>query len=136
MPPTDSFRKQHDEIIEELLKLEVLAKVTPLRAGEVAKQFEFLADKLNAHLAMEDQILYPMLLRSADSGAVETTKRFQSEMGGLKMRFMKFYNEWGAAKKISSNEARFLTQLADISAALKKRVAKENTELYPLADQI
>lgn len=136
MPPTDSFRKQHDEIIEELLKLEVLAQVVPLRAGEVAKQFECLADKINAHLAMEDQILYPLLLRSGNSAAVETARRFQSEMGGLKMRFMKFYSEWSAAKKISSNEARFLTQLADISAALKKRVAKENTELYPLADQI
>lgn len=136
MARTESFRKQHDDLALALQKIESMIKASPLNATELSQLLASVAGKINMHLAMEDQSLYPAMLKSNNTKVVEAAKKFQAEMGGLKEVFVKFCQEWGIASKISANEDGFRTQMTGIIAALRKRVAKENTELYPLADQI
>jgi hypothetical protein len=129
---TDKFRQQHDEILAlvgELTKqLKANADAESLR-GVLSN----LAGKLNFHLAMEDKALYPRILK-LDAKANALATRFMEEMGGLGEAFSNYNNKWQVSA-IRSDPAGFSAATHKVFAALGKRIARENAELYPLADK-
>jgi hypothetical protein len=93
-----------------------------------------LAGKLNFHLAMEDKALYPRLMKS-DGAAQGVAKKFMDEMGGLAEVFQTYNNKWQVTA-IRNDFAAFAAETHKVFAALGKRIARENAELYPLADKV
>ena len=129
---TDKFRMQHDEI------LRAAGEITEHLQGEVdpavvRKLLSALAGKVNFHLAMEDQALYPRLLESRDASVKTRAGKFKDEMGGLGKVFTDYNNKWQVSA-IRGDIAGFTSETRKVFGALAKRIERENAELYPLAD--
>lgn len=76
MPLTDTYRKQHGELLElagkissKLSKEDVVA-----HSGEIISILSQFASKLNMHLTMEDKALYPKLMASSNSQTSATAQ--------------------------------------------------------------
>jgi hypothetical protein len=129
---TDKFRQQHDEILGLAGEVQKMMKAKA-DAQELRTVLSSLAGKLNFHLAMEDKALYPRVMKIGGT-AQAVAKRFVDEMGGLADQFAAFNNKWQVSA-IRSDPSGFANEAHKIFNALGKRVARENAELYPLADQ-
>jgi iron-sulfur cluster repair protein YtfE (RIC family) len=130
---TDKFRSQHNEILVVAKEMTAELKGTA-DAAVLRKLLSNLAGKLNFHLAMEDQALYPRLMERKDSDAKAMATRFMTEMGGLGKVFTTYNEKWQVSV-IRKDPAGFAGETQAVFAALTKRIARENTELYPLADR-
>jgi hypothetical protein len=137
MGQTDSFRRQHQEILGLVKELQPHIDVVSLRrdAAPVATGLQRLAAMLKAHLALEDSTLYPKLLAHADPAVAATARRYQQEMGGLQTAFSNYIERWPTASSIQHEPDLFLSQTQQIVAALLARVEREDGELYPMADR-
>jgi hemerythrin-like domain-containing protein len=137
MGQTDSFRRQHQEILGLVKELQPLLEVVSLRrdAATVATGLQRLAAMLKAHLALEDSALYPKLLAHADPAVAATARRYQQEMGGLQTTFSNYIERWPAASSIQHEPDLFVSQTQQVVAALLARVEREDGELYPMADR-
>ena len=137
MPYTDNFRRQHQEI---------LAIVTDINERRVPDQIKkdprslrmllsSLAGRLNIHLAMEDKSLYPRLIEVNVENSKSLATAFKTEMGDLAQGFSAYNQRWHAAA-IGSDPEGFARETRAVFTALAKRIARENTQLYPLTDRI
>ncbi len=135
MARTDNLRKQHTGIVETVETLSgYLTEAKLASDAEGAKTaLEGLAGKLNVHLAMEDKVLYPELMNSSDPRTKATAEKFASEMGNIAEAFTAYKNKW-PANSIGSDPAGFIKETNEIFGVLSKRVAAEESVLYPLAD--
>lgn len=138
MAMTDSYRKQHTELLElagklaaKLSKDEVVSNST-----EIVVMLSQFASKLNMHLTMEDKALYPKLMASSNAKTAQTAKDYMTEMGGIKQVVEKYLAAWSLAKNITAEPQKFIDESKGIVAALKTRIDKENNILYPLADAL
>jgi iron-sulfur cluster repair protein YtfE (RIC family) len=130
---TDKFRTQHNEILAIAKEMSTRLKGDADPAA-LRKLLSNLAGKLNFHLAMEDQALYPRLMERKDSDAKEMATRFMTEMGGLGKAFTTYNDKWQVSA-IRNDPAGFASETQTVFGALSKRIGRENAELYPLADK-
>jgi hypothetical protein len=130
---TDKFRVQHNDILAIAQEMGETLKTNP-EPALLRKQLSNLAGKLNFHLAMEDQALYPRLMQHKDSQARVLATKFMREMGGLGDTFSAYNAKWQISA-IRSSPAQFAAETQQVFAALSQRIARENKELYPLADK-
>lgn len=128
---TDKFRQQHEEILAIVGELNQQMKANA-DAQALRTLLSNLAGKLNFHLAMEDKALYPRIMKM-DAAASTLATRFMEEMGGLGAAFTGYNNRWQVSA-IRSDPAGFAAESRQVFVALGKRIARENAELYPLAD--
>jgi hypothetical protein len=137
MGETDSFRRQHEEILMLVKELLPRLDATTLRrdAAPVAAGLQRLAVMLTAHLALEDATLYPRLLTHTDTSIAATARRYQQEMGGLKTAFVNYVERWPTAPSIQEEPDGFVAQTQEIVAALLARIDRENGELYPMLER-
>ena len=129
---TDKFKSQHAEILAVAKEMtqELSGKAD---ASKLRKQLSNLAGKLNFHLAMEDQALYPRLMEKKDTEANKVAAKFMKEMGGLGQTFTTYNNKWQVSA-ITADPSGFANETRAVFSALTQRIARENRELYPLAD--
>jgi iron-sulfur cluster repair protein YtfE (RIC family) len=130
---TDKFRGQHNEILAIATEIneKLQAKADP---ADVRKLLSNMAGKVNFHLAMEDQALYPRLMEKRESKAHGVAVKFMKEMGGLADTFTTYNNKWQVSA-IRKDPDGFANETRQVFAALTQRIARENKELYPLADK-
>jgi|tagenome__1003787_1003787.scaffolds.fasta_scaffold17021610_1 hypothetical protein len=128
---TDKFRQQHREVLDMVSELNQKLKANE-DAQSLRTSLSALAGKLNFHLAMEDKALYPRLMK-IDGAAQGVAKKFMDEMGGLSDAFGAYNNKWQVSA-IRKDPAAFAAETHKVFGALGKRIARENAELYPLAD--
>lgn len=138
MAMTDSYRKQHTELLELAVKLSGKLSKEEIQKGpeEILGILSQFASKLNMHLTMEDKALYPKLMASSNPKISQTAKEFMTEMGGIKQVVEKYIASWSLAKNISADPQKFIDESKGIITALKTRIEKENNNLYPLADSL
>jgi Hemerythrin HHE cation binding domain len=130
---TDKFRVQHNDILK--LAGELMAELgSGVDAAVLRKLLSNIAGKINMHLAMEDKALYPRLLEQKDTQVNAVATRFMKEMGGLGGVFAAYNSKWQVSD-IRANPGRFTDETRQVFAALTNRIARENGELYPLADR-
>ena len=130
---TDKFRVQHDEILA--MAAEISDKVKAgAEAPLIRKLLSSLAGKVNFHLAMEDKALYPRLIQAKDTHSNALASKFMSEMGGLAGVFAAYNNKWQVSA-IKADRDAFADETRKVFGALAHRIARENSELYPLADK-
>jgi len=135
MAASDTYRKQHAELVEIVRSIEVLLDPAKLAtaATETRNLISKLLGKLSIHLAMEDQSLYPRLIQHADKSVREIAKRFATEMGGVKPSVESFGRKWTEAE-LRANPTAFCDEAKKLFVVLADRIKRENTQLYPLLD--
>lgn len=90
---------------------------------------------LRIHLALEDEIIYPALRNSPDPQMGAIGQRYWDEMGGLADTFLDFVDRWKRADAVLANPDGFRSESADVFKALEERIAREDREVYPLAER-
>lgn len=134
----DNLKAQHnkiDEILKDTIKL-VNKKNFKEEGKLIAKNISQLAGVLKVHLGNEDRNLYPKLKNSGDISVKNLANNYISEMGNLNNVFTKFKNSFNTDAKINKNISEFTKEFKIVFAALEKRMKKEDTELYPIAEKI
>lgn len=138
MAMTDSYRKQHAELLDMAGKLATkLSKdIVVKEATEIVSVLSQFASKLNMHLTMEDKALYPKLMNSGNAKTSQIAKDYMTEMGGIKQVVEKYIHSWSLAKNLIADPEKFINDSKGIISALKTRIDKEDSVLYPLADAL
>lgn len=138
MARTDNFRAQHKEIAAAVSDVEKL--LDPAAAGqkaaEISKLLVVLSGKITFHLGMEDKYLYPLLQGSNAPNLKAMADEYIKDMGSLAGAFKDYMASWSFSKRIEENSPEFITQTKAVFAALKKRIEREESDLYPLADKL
>lgn len=138
MSTTALYRSHHDGVgrlvqrIETLLAAPTVARDAAPLAAVVRELFGTFA----VHLSVEDSALYPRLLSHADPTLKQTAARFQAEMGGLKAEFDAYKSRWPGPIAVARDPAAFVAETRQVVQALKRRIAREDRELYDLIDRL
>jgi hypothetical protein len=129
---TEKFRAQHDDILGVAgeITAQLKAKGDP---AALRKLLSNMAGKVNFHLAMEDEALYPRLMTGGSAAVKSKAGKFKEEMGGLGRVFTDYNNKWQTTA-IRADFDGFANETRKVFGALAKRIERENNELYPLAD--
>ena len=134
---TEHFRKQHAEIADivgqinaSLIPNKLEANPAPMRA-----LFLKLSGKLSVHLAMEDDSLYPKLMKHGDEKVRTVAKAFSTEMADVKPKFEGFVHKWNEAA-IRGGAPAFCDETRKLFGVLADRMRREDRELYDMVDRI
>lgn len=121
--------RELDAMAGEMLELVSLAAPDWDRLARLRWRFNRL---LLAHLAKEDRLLYPRLCqRGGDIGGLAS--RFRDEVGGLASDYLAYSAKW-PPRAIESDWPAFGQHTRGIIAALRRRILREENELYPLIE--
>lgn len=132
---TQQLRDEHAQIIELLKEFEaVLQQSEPPPAAPLFDLRNRITHILIAHLKTEDWLLYPSLLESERPYIAETARHLQHDMGGLADSYNAYTRQW-TAQAIAADWEGYRRDSAVVIRMLRKRVAREDSELYPLADR-
>ena len=138
MRKTEQLRHQHAGIMDVILAItDQLNEATILdRIPDILGQMIDLSGRLKAHLAVEDQMLYPMMIAADHPLASDRAAEYQEEMGGLAANFENYMSKWRSFTAIEADPSGFVTETRELFEALSERIDRENNRLYPLADQL
>ncbi|MCX8500414.1 MAG: hemerythrin domain-containing protein [Alphaproteobacteria bacterium] len=128
------FLHQHEEALELLDKLESDCSKEPINSRDLSESLVSIAAKLKFHLAMEDKFLYPKAATSSDQDLKNLSQKMSDEMGKISIVFEAYVNRWSRIA-IEREPQKFLTETAGIIDAIRKRIEREESSLYPLAEQ-
>jgi iron-sulfur cluster repair protein YtfE (RIC family) len=101
----------------------------------IARQLGKLNTLLRVHLAYEDTILYPELIRCGDGKTAALAHLFAEETGAIAPQFEDFVRRWSGPTAIDSMFESFRDEATMLFAALAARIERENDLLYPLAER-
>jgi hypothetical protein len=134
--PTENFRRQHAELFA--LGAEIARQLTiknlETNAPHVRRLIAKFAGKLAMHARMENEALYPRLLAHHDVAVQERARGLLDEVRHIYGVFGKYERRWPDAQTIAGDAALFVRETMDVMRLLGKRMAREDAELYPLAD--
>lgn len=129
----DTLKKQHLELVRLVGQMDVM-----LGRGDEAGAREVLSslgNVLRAHLALEDQEIYPGLIRAAeesrDDRMLETAKVFANNM----QRITESLRDFFARHEASFHLDRFQTAWRTLSSVISARIESEEKTLYPLYER-
>jgi hypothetical protein len=130
----NNLDRQHGLIATEvrLIETEVKKDTAFIDTAEAALHISRLGGLLKIHLLEEDQYLYPGLLHIADHKIQLLAEQYIDEMGDLANAYTEYKNNYNVAGKIKRNPDAFVKDSIKIIEALKKRITKEEKELYKL----
>jgi len=118
----------------------ILSLVSSYRDEYDAIPIARLIGKLNVllrvHLAYEDTVLYPLMMRSGDGEAAALAHLFAEETGSIAPQFEDFVRRWSGPTAIDAMFDAFREEATTLLAALAARIERENDLLYPLAEQV
>jgi hemerythrin-like domain-containing protein len=134
---TEAFRKQHGEVLKLVEEMSANMDVGALErdAAAIRRLLSALAAKLTMHLAMEDKVLYPQMLQHPKHEIQKLARAYSKEMGGITDAFTAYLARWPSPETIQHAAAEFVRETNAIFKALRKRIEKEDSELYPLVDK-
>ena len=136
MTNTDALRHDHTELLD--MAEQIVASLKPYGlsedAGPVSALLSTYMKKLKVHLATEDLGFYPQLISGADPALASLAKTYQDEMLNITTSVLAYSETWNSESGIQANADRFCTETHALLASLRRRIEKENQELYPLVD--
>ena len=137
MARTDTFRQQHDEILQVVKDISARLSPTELAADatEVRSLLSVLAAKLTIHLKTEDRFLYPQLIGHKDENIRNLASKYMNEMGDIVHSFDAYLGRWPVADTIQKNTVEFAQDTARLFDVVGKRIEREDSELYALVDK-
>jgi iron-sulfur cluster repair protein YtfE (RIC family) len=136
--PTKRYREQHDEIKRLIAQFQDFVQRTdnPEALSDCRGLLLSLMRKLTVHLEQEDDYLYPRLMGHEDDALREMAIRFKAEMGGLQDVAKRWAAVWLLPGAATKDPARFKKETNDFLNQLSLRIIREETQLYPMIDQI
>jgi hemerythrin-like domain-containing protein len=134
MTNTANLERQHQDFFDLMDKITIYKSEEQVKenASTISLLLSQLSGKLKIHIISEDKFLYPSLMNNANPIIKTTSQTFYAEMGGLSQVFEEFKNNFATTNKIAANPAVFFSESQKVFLAFKKRIEKENKELYPL----
>lgn len=134
MIDTTNLERQHQDFVDLMNQIAIHKSEQQVRdnAGAISLLLSQLSGKLKIHAISEDKFLYPTLMNHNDLKVKTISQEFYREMGGLAQAFEDFKNNFATTNKIAASPVTFLNESYKVFLALRKRVVKENNELYPL----
>jgi hypothetical protein len=137
MLPSDRFRRQHDDLLELALEIDAALKgpAFPGNARDVRRMMARFKGKLVVHSSMENEALYPRLLEHGDPAVRALAQNLFDELGGIYDAFATHHGKWSSVELIEADPSGYAKHTHEIFDKLKLRMARENNELYPLADR-
>ena len=138
MMKTQQYRQQHESIkfiIQEIRQL--LTEENFLeQLGAIRKNLSALTGKLKVHLLMEDEFLYPRMLKNREDTVRETAQKYAEEMGNMNPLFAEYTGKWRSRLAVEEAPALFKRETQEILEKLMNRIDRENNELYALFDHM
>ncbi len=136
MKRTQNFRQQHDDMlgIATEISRNLNGSNMDAKAGEVRSLLSRLMGKLQTHLAMENNALYPQLLQHDDPAVQKLAQKFIDEMDKIGEAVSEYNSHWPSATKIQADPARFKAESEGLFTALADRINRENNDLYRKVD--
>jgi hypothetical protein len=135
---TARFVAQHAEIVR--LAGELLALLDPAALAAdptmARRALATLGGRLRIHAAMENEALYPRLFGCGVPDVERKARELYDSFGGLYEQFTQHARKWSEAAAIARTPAAFADETASILARLRQRIAREDAELYPMADRL
>ncbi|WP_258049705.1 hemerythrin domain-containing protein [Clostridium weizhouense] len=130
----NSFLRQHKEILEEVNHIDKIINKSDYieHLNEFVTHINKLAGKLNVHLASEDKFLYPSLINGNDNNLKTLANLYMTEMGNISNTFTNYKDNHNTKNKINTNISGFVHETNMILKEIKKRISKEESELYKL----
>ncbi|WP_240840410.1 hemerythrin domain-containing protein [Acidaminobacter sp. JC074] len=136
MKKFEQMKEAHANIYEIMKETEVLLKDVEANAGMISKNISKLAGVLKIHLSNEDRFLYPKMKENADTKLKRLATQYENEMGELSPVFMAFKDKYNTSSKILSQLDNAEKEIKDVFNKVRKRMDKEDHELYPLAENV
>ena len=138
MSNTERYRAQHAEILRLAtdLKRHLSPATLTADAAPARRILAELSGKLLTHLAAEDKLFYPQMLKSADAKTRALTQQFVAEMHPIADAFKRHIVRWGNARAIQANAEAFVRETQRLIPVLAERIRREHVELYSLADRL
>ena len=132
------YKKHHEDIVAKVVELAGKLKPEVIAADPdgVHALLAEIAAMLSIHLAMEDNVLYPTILEKGSDAGKKIARDFSTEMGNIKQIFGAYVGRWSSINTLIEKSNEFIKETEGLIAALGDRVARENSELYPLAESI
>lgn len=129
---TDMYVAKHQVIRQELADLIKTASsgVNSTSAAQLAETVNKLTGVLKMHLASEDTLLYPELLKNPDEKVRTITREYMREVGNLSSAYTQFHDAYNTPSKITADTTGFVKKLNEINNALTLRMDREEKELY------
>lgn len=134
MSNVESLRRQHLDVLEIVDNIDLLIKKREfeVNGNDIAKNINLLAGKLNIHLSTEDKFMYPKLRESSDDNLRKLAEEYSSEMGHIFQTFSQYKERYNTRTKILSSPEDFKKDTIEVFKVLRKRINKEDKELYNL----
>src|SRR5437870_30736 len=129
--PTARFRRQHMELFELSEHLLKAADVTAIREQPqlVRTLLARFVGKLRIHAAMENDALYPRLLKHTDPAVRALAQRLLVEVGPIYDLVFGYAEQWQSSPDAMINAPEeFVRQTRQVMKALGKRVMQETGE--------
>ena len=120
MRKTEQLRHQHAGIMEVVITIsDQLNEATVLdRIPDILGQMIDLSGRLQAHLAIEDSMLYPMMIAADHPLASDRAMEFKEEMGGLSAAFGSYMSKWRSFTAIEADPGGFVAETRELFDAL------------------
>lgn len=129
----DLLRSQHEDISETARHLRV-ATAHNVRPDGIGHLRWRLARQLMAHLALEDQIVYPLIQRCQNEAVRHQACQLQAETGRLGDIFNAYMRQW-SEDRITLHWADFCMETRMLLNRLEDRIHREEHGLYPAAQR-
>lgn len=127
------YTSKHDAIKEILEEIKLFEEAGARKADEIARRIGKFSVIIQMHLAGEDKYLYPYLLKSSEPKTRAITSAYMAEMKQIEGDFLHFLAKFKTPDSIRKDFYSFQNDFLKINAAIRRRMEREERELYPLA---
>lgn len=133
----NKMKSQHNEIIQKINQLREYSRrgITD-NAQEIAQTVVNMSSVIKVHLSAEDQFLYPYLEKVEDQKLKRMSLQFQREMADIVVEYEMFSRRWNTASKITGHDEDFRRDANTVLRKVHERMQRENTQFYPLVEQV
>jgi hypothetical protein len=131
---TDRFRRQHEDLLA--MAAEIVRELTPgrLDAAAMRRLCARFGGRLMVHATMENDALYPRLLHHRQPDVSTRARMLYDDVKRVYDAWDVYARVWLEPGAIERDDAGFRRATHDIMRTLGRRMARENSELYPLVD--
>lgn len=134
MKSISDYKEQHKTLMEQVTVLQTLLTEDQLKveanAHMVHNLLRNLAEKVRKHLAMEDKELYPSFLADEDPEIKAIAWGFLRNESPLRKSFEQYSKRWLRTLDAEDNKD-FISDTREVLDSLRKRIEKEEKELFP-----
>ncbi len=134
----DFLRSQHRQILDQAGAIRERTRqpvhIDAYVAEDLRHNLGELSASVSLHLATEDHVLYPRLMKGSNPKTRAAAKQLHAEVGGIAEAFKEYLLHWRSGKAILRDPTRFARETDEILTALAARIEREEHELYPLLE--